>query len=330
MSESSPGYDGNVRLSLGRFLFRDELNRDHTVDLQFFGGGELTETLAAEQQLTGEDGIFVFDTVQDPITGGFQNVTRDARGLHVPAALDGSSPLNEDDILAFDSFDRATAMNLEYSSRFLNWEMNYHVAERMRRDRMELLPTGQWIRRASPGVTWDYTAGLRYFDMEERLDWFAHDVDSVFPDDDPTRFVDGHYALHTTNDLYGVQFGFGFTYQSDRWNFTLSTKQGAYINDARARRNLNWSPSDGTINPPDDFAHDLHENGVSYIGTGSIVGRYHLRQNWSLRAGWEFMYITGLALAPNQVNFNPAIGQQLDLVGDVLYHGVSIGSEIYW
>lgn len=328
LGESSPGYDGNIRLTLGRFLFRDLKNRDHAFEMLFFGGSELNESLAAVAQLTGTaEGLFV------PGQDLFGNaIVRDQRGLHVPRSIDGTTPLNADELDGFLSFDRADAMTLDYSSRFLNWELNYNVAERLDKDRMELMPSGEWVRRAAPGITYDYAAGLRYFDLEEVLDWTATNIDSLVGETTDLGTVaaapDGSYRLHTTNDLYGMQLGFGMTYQTDRWNVSLSTKQGFYINDARARRILTYTGDAAAAG--NNFNLDLHENGLSYIGTGSVVARYHLRQNLSLRAGWEFMYITGLAFAPDQANFNPAVGQQLHLTGDAIYHGVNFGAEMFW
>ncbi|MEQ8847360.1 hypothetical protein [Botrimarina sp.] len=334
LGESSPGYDGSMRLTLGRFLFRDIQNRDHCLEALFFGGNDLEESVAAEAQQLG-----IGQGIDQLLTSGQQ---RNAQGLHVPAGIDGSAPFQVDSSFAFPSFDQATSMQADYVNRFLNWELNYNVSGRSDKDRMELLPSGEWVRRAASNITYDYSAGFRYFDLEEQLFWRATEIRSLgtsqqfIVGDPPNQAVatvysdtpDGAYRLHTTNDLYGLQLGAGVSYQTDRWSVTLSTKQGFYINDARSRRQLTFT--DDNDADENNFNLDLHENGVSYIGTGSIVARYHLRQNLSLRAGWEFMYITGLALAPNEANFNPAVGQQLHLVGDVLYHGVNAGAEFYW
>ncbi len=314
LGESSPGYDGSARLALGRFLFRDQANRDHTFEMVVFGGAEWDERLSAEAQIDATEGGLIL--------GGTPR-----RGLHVPGFFDGSTPTDLDIAVSFVSFDQANTMDVEYASRFHSWEWNYNVAQRMRKDRMELLPSGQWVRRASPGFTWDYTAGLRYFDVEERLDWSATDIATVDRTDGNT---DGSYNIRSSNNLFGLQLGAGLTYETDRWNVTVGTKHGFLINDARATTALNYTDPDGDA-AIDLFDHttDLHENSLAYMATGSILARYHLRPNISLRAGWEFMFVTGLALAPNQADFNPATAQ-LHTTGDAFYHGVSFGSEFYW
>lgn len=326
LGESSPGYDGSARLALGRFLFRDQSNRDHTAEMVVFGGAEWQENLGAEAQLgdtIGSDGLPVGLFQLNPATGEI----RDQRGLHVPIETDSSGPLRIDDILAFSSFDMSQAMEVEYASRFHSWEWNYNMAQRMRKDRMELMPSGEWVRRASDGFTWSYLAGLRYFDVEERVDWYATDIASV---DTTNGDTDGFYDIDTSNNLFGFQLGAGLTYETDRWNVTVSTKHGFYVNDARATTALTYTDPDNDFAvTQNNYTTDLHENGLSYLTQGSITARYHLRPNLSLRAGWEFMYVTGLALAPYQANFNPA-QNQLHITGDVFYHGVSAGTEYYW
>lgn len=331
LSESSPGYDGSARLSLGRFLFRDQANRDHTFDMTVFGGAELTDRFGATAQLLGANEGLVLRNVA--------GLSRINQGLQVPSGFDGSTPDRIDDPNGLTSFDGATTSNAEYASRFHSWEWNYNMAQRMRKDRMELQPSGEWIRRASPGFTWNYLAGLRYFDAEERLDWAATEIRSVGgvigpAPDDPTLPVivsdtNGFYDIDTSNNLFGFQLGAGMTYESDRWNVTVSTKHGFYVNDARSTSALTFTNPNDTSVGLNNYQNDLHENGVSYLTQGSIVGRYHLRPNFSLRAGWEFMYVTGLALAPNQVDFNPA-ENQLSVTGDAFYHGISVGTEYYW
>jgi hypothetical protein len=340
VSESSPGYDGAARLALGRFLFRDLANRDHNFEMVVFGGAEWNEQTAAVAQLTDPgEGLYelrsdIFGT--SPVVG-------------LPPTVEvfdqrGSGPTRVDFIPSFVSFDRSRAMQTEYSSDFQNWEWNYNVAQRMRRDRMEMNPAGQWVRRAQPGITWDYLAGLRYFDVSERFDWNAQGIvidappitftqvtQGVYENNDPMQFTEtaGAMNIRTSNNLFGIQLGGGLTYETDRWNVSLHTKHGFYVNDARAATTLTFTdPNDPSV-AVNNFGRDLHENGVSYLTQCGVTARYHLRPNLSLRIGWEFMYVTGLALAPNQIDFNPATNQ-LHITGDSFYSGVTAGTEFYW
>ncbi|TWT88668.1 hypothetical protein Mal64_21550 [Pseudobythopirellula maris] len=287
---SDHGSEGHGRLTLGRFLFRDLNNRDHTAEMVVFGGGEHYQRQQADSTFPG--GITLTTSV----------------------LIDSTTP----------SLDQSDSMSMDYDSRFHSWEWNYRVAERLNHDRMELMPSGNWVRRAPHGYTKEYLFGLRLFDLEEELLLEAQGVRSVNQTDGST---DGDFRVKTSNNLFGPQFGLGLTYETDRWNVSFHGKNGVFINDASLSRSLayNNSPS-GTA---DDFSREVNRNKLSYMMQAGIVGRYHLRPNLSLRASYEVMYVTSVALAPDELDFTP---EKIDfsVSGDPFYHGVSFGTEYYW
>lgn len=317
LGEASPGAEGMPRLALGRFLFRDAANRDHTTEIVVFGGGEWIDRQGIQATLLAPG-------------DGLDNPVRNAQGLQTE--LDGDTVTNIDESEGLVSFDGSEAMEIEYQSRFHSWEWNYSVAQRMRKDRMELDPSGQWVRRASDGVSWDMLAGFRYFDLEEGVDWLATNIRSLDPDGNATNpanlETDGAYRVSASNNLFGGQLGLGLTYDSDRWNVTFFSKHGLYVNDGRITADVTYTDLPTGVDDP-SFSRDNHENSVVYLLQGGITGRYHLRPNLSLRAGWEFLFVNNVALAPNQIDFNPA-ADRLDLTGDVFYHGITAGTEYYW
>jgi hypothetical protein len=78
-----------------------------------------------------------------------------------------------------------------------------------------------------------------------------------------------------------------------------------------------------------NFINRITEDEISFIGETRLIARWHLRPNMSLRAGYELMYVTSVALAPHQVNFIPGF-TKLATSGDPFYHGASFGLEGYW
>ena len=78
---------------------------------------------------------------------------------------------------------------------------------------------------------------------------------------------------------------------------------------------------------PQASARDV---GVGFIGdmNYSIVRR--LNQKWSLRAGYNLIWISGVALAPNQFDFS--LNQTITLAGagNVFLHGANLGLEAQW
>jgi hypothetical protein len=234
--------------------------------------------------------------------------SRNNFGLFVPFAIDGGNP----------SFDGATRQTLAYSSHYSSFELNYRVKQRMSRDQLVMDPDGSWHRAASPGATYDYLVGLRMMEMRDILDWQAEDVFALGSD--------ATYLLRTDNDLFGFQMGTGISLEHSRWSLGAKAKGGVFVNDALGRSTLDFTDEDDNN---DDFDLRLTNDELSFIGEFHLIGKWHLTPSFSLRAGYELMYLTSVALAPNQANFIPEFAT-LSTTGDPFYHGASFGFEGYW
>ena len=137
---SQPGEDTSVRVTLGRFILRDQRNRDHTAEFTVFGGG---------------------DFVQTP------DVTSEAAfGLYVAWPRSGGNR----------SFDQSTWQKVTYSSTYNSFEFNYRVKARMGRDQLIMDPDGGWRRSANKGLSRDYLIGMRILEMRDILNWQAEDI----------------------------------------------------------------------------------------------------------------------------------------------------------
>ena len=280
---SRPGAEGSARFTLGRFLFRDMCNRDHSVEFTAFGGGEWAQNAN--------------------ITSRNPNTQR----LNVPFSIDLNNL----------SFDSAVSMDMGYASRFNSFETNYRVRSRMTRDRMLMDPTGEWVRQATPSLITDYLVGLRYFDLIEQVRWNAFDFSGA-PDSS------GFYNIDTDNHMFGFQLGTGFTYEQGRWSASLTSKIGVNLNDTAS--NTAFARTDM---PDNDFTTTSRDTTFSFIGQSGIMLKWHMRPNLSLRAGWEMMYVTSVALAPHQINFRPDENPVV-YTGDPFYHGAAFGFEGFW
>jgi Putative beta barrel porin-7 (BBP7) len=280
LNGSLPGEYASVRATLGNFLFRDSLNRDHSVEFTVFGGGDWRQ----DRQ----------------ISSSVDN------GLFVPFRIDGGNR----------SFDQSTHQQITYTSDLNSFELNYHVRSRLDQDQLVMDPNGEWHRAANVGIRRDYLAGIRFMQLAENLDWQAQDI--------VTAGADGSYLIHTDNDLIGFQLGGGVAYQASRWSIGTSVKGGVYLNDALGESNLSFT-ADNTAGA--DLR--LRENQLSFEGEFQIQGKYHITPNVSLRAGYNIMFITSTALAPNQATFITDYNF-LNTTGGPFYHGMSAGLEWYW
>jgi hypothetical protein len=55
----------------------------------------------------------------------------------------------------------------------------------------------------------------------------------------------------------------------------------------------------------------------------------HVAENWSARCGYNAIWMNGMALAPNQVNFDGSL-MPIDTKSSVFMQGVDVGLEACW
>ena len=287
---SGPGVEGAPRLKLGRFLFRDHKNRDHVAEMILYGGGQWTQ--------------------QENLVANPNNILQ-TTSLIVPVTLGGGN----------DDFTGATRSQYRYDSRFNSVELNYHLKTRMLKDRIEMEPSGHWVRRAQPTVTRSFLAGVRYFDLNEDIDWDAFGIPDA---DNDTNLESGNYVVRIDNDLIGTQLGFSWNYETARWSAGMRSKAGMYLNrlDLRSSFLVTGDLTQGSTN--------LDEHNLSFISETAGIFKWHLRPNLSLRASLEVLFLASMATAERQIDFIPSGSPSITHTSDIVYLGGAIGLEQYW
>ncbi|MFM9962278.1 MAG: BBP7 family outer membrane beta-barrel protein [Planctomycetaceae bacterium] len=167
-------------------------------------------------------------------------------------------------------------------------------------------------------LTW--FAGFRYLNVGERLNITA---DSVTPGEQ------GTYNTRTTNNLYGAQLGARMRRTQGRFGWDASGQAGLFGNDAQQSQLVQDFPAGS----PALRNESTSRGGVAFVGQGNISGLYALTNVWNLRAGYNVIWIEGLALAPDQLDFNFATagsGTRVNNDGGLFLHGVNIGLEARW
>ncbi|MCC6494564.1 MAG: BBP7 family outer membrane beta-barrel protein [Pirellulales bacterium] len=286
----SPGAEGMGRVKLGRFLFRDSRNRDHLLEASWWGGGSFEQAVSLESATASAAAN---------------------TGLQVSNFIDRVNP----------SFDGASAMDFFYRNQTNSAEVNYEVRQRMDRDQLVLQPSGQWVRTASPTRTLSFLTGIRYVNLRELLDWNSTDNVATTATDEG-----GFYNVMTENNLLGTQIGGSLSQETARWSVTASAKAGAYWN----RIDLNSSFQVGETTVRTSGRTNSEEDDLAFVGEAEILGKWHLRPNVSLRAGFGLLFIDSVALAPHQVNFVPGGYTAIANAGDSVFLGGSLGLESYW
>lgn len=143
-----PGQDVAARGTLGNFLFRDDHNRDHTIEFTAEGGGSWEQDRTVSS--VAEHGLFV------PFFQAGHNRT----------------------------FNQSTTQEIDYGSDLSQLELNYRVRGRLGHDQLVMDPNGNWHRSADAGFEKEYLVGLRFVDMNENFDWSATDIVNVGDDGD--------------------------------------------------------------------------------------------------------------------------------------------------
>lgn len=173
LSKSHPGEDIAVRLTLGRFLMRDEHNRDHVAEFTVFGGGDWVQDISISAPSANQP-------------------------LFTPYSVSGSQ--NRD-------FSGSTLQRTLYTSRFNSFEANYKVKQRLGRDQMVMDPNGNWRRTADNGWNRHFLAGLRYLELFETIDWQAENI--ITTGTDGTYIINTRNSLFGAQVGCGTQYETG-------------------------------------------------------------------------------------------------------------------------
>lgn len=177
----------------------------------------------------------------------------------------------------------------------------------------------------------DYRSEMNSFEVNYRH-WFLPEF-SVLAG---VRYVNWHEDLnaatgvppaavnlvdHTSNNLFGFQIGGDYKQTfGDRFGIEFGGKAGIYGN----RTDL-----DGTLTSPGAMAASTSAGAwrTSFVGELSLVGTYNLTHYLQFRAGYEVMWLEGMALAPDQAILP---GGAVNNRGGVFLHGAIVGLELQW
>ena len=140
----------------------------------------------------------------------------------------------------------------------------------------------------------------------------------------------GAYTITTSSQMFGPQFGFKTKRRWHKWaleGWAKATLAGTFLDSDSAP--ITTATGGAFQYRPQTSARDV---GVGFVGdiNYSLVRR--LNHRWSLRAGYNLIWLSGVALAPNQFDFTftTTSGTQLVDGGSVFLHGANLGLEACW
>ena len=208
----------------------------------------------------------------------------------------GSLPFN-----GFQETGQANLHSIAYSSELNNGEVN------LRR---------RWIS-SNCLYHGSYLAGARYLRLREDFEHFTQS---------PNGQLDS--IVSTTNNLVGFQIG-GDLYACVSSRFKVGGEVEAGVFGIRAKQETSVNATT-TVPPISEFEKN---NDVAFVSEASFIALFRVTPRFKIRAGYQLLYINGVALAPENYNtVPPFFGRNtfLDDNGHAFYHGASAGFEWTW
>jgi hypothetical protein len=138
----------------------------------------------------------------------------------------------------------------------------------------------------------------------------------------------GAYRTWTTNNLIGLQFGTEYTHELFfHWlYFSVEGKGGAFVNFAD-QKNLLFNS--GTTYDQRSARETQYSSTLDLSFAVSALLGSHL----TLRGGYTFLFLDGIALATDQLDTNPTLANSRDFIADkgaMTLQGPFVGGEIAW
>ena len=138
------------------------------------------------------------------------------------------------------------------------------------------------------------------------------------------------YRVQSSSNLIGAQIGLRRRRDWDRWAIEGTAKAGL----AGSVMSQSSGPITGTITPGPAFRDPTSASagGVGLLSMINASAIYRITDHWGLRAGYNLIWLDGVALAPNQWDFtdNASSGTSLVGGGGLFLHGANLGVERRW
>ncbi len=138
------------------------------------------------------------------------------------------------------------------------------------------------------------------------------------------------YSVTTASNMFGAQVGLRRRADWCRWAFERTYKVGLAGTSLYQSAGPITSPLGG-----DTIYRDAQSDAIGGVGLLSqinLTAVYRINRQWGLRAGYNFIWLAGVALAPDQWDFTDTAdsGSQLINGGGLFLHGANLGLERRW
>ncbi len=266
-----------ARITIGDWLGRDQLDRDRSLELVYYGG-------------------FSF----------FQRDTRNALpGDVIITPLDPTSP-----------YFVGTTYETTHHTLFNSLEGNFRLARRLGRDQLVMSPNGTWTRRAPRGFLPALLIGTRVVNLND-----SFTLATAAPD------RSGRYAVDTQNWLWGLNVGGELVSRNEFFFWGLRGRGTPSMNFAATQQAATGT---APAEPPLDQAGSATRFTAGFVGDLSLFAGWQITPRFALKAGWDFLWVAGIATAPRQFNLATTRTDPIDPGGQMFLNGLALGCEGRW
>ena len=179
------------------------------------------------------------------------------------------------------------------------------------------------------GAGFSVLGGLRYLNVNENFDF--HSVD------DGTAVQLESTLASASNNMLGVQVGSAYCGRIGIVGLQAQGAVGLLINCADQKMTNVTTP---LTTPVVNLTTGGDQTTTTAMFELGLMGTLQVHRNLCFRGGYQLLYLSGLALAPEQLallnndivngTISGSTGQGLSDRGNVLYHGPSFGAELTW
>lgn len=209
----------------------------------------------------------------------------------------------------------ATQYQTKHNTIFNSLEWNYKLARRLGRDQLVMGPNGNWSRHAERAFLPALIVGTRVVNCNDSFALLASGNNRA-----------GDYAINAQNWLWGANLGGELISQNEFFYWGLRGRVTPSMNFAGQQQRVLGSQPGSTVNRSD--AASIVSAGV--VSDLSILAGWQVTPNFSLKVGYEFLWVAGIATAPRQFDLEGIRIGKVDPGGQIFFNGLSLGCEGSW
>lgn len=241
--------------------------------------------------------------------GGFSFFQRDSRnalpGDVIITPLDPTSP-----------YFIGTSYETTHHTLLNSLEGNFRLARRLGRDQLVMSPNGTWTRRAPRGFLSALLIGTRVVNLND-----SFSLATAAPD----RSSD--YAVDAQNWLWGLNVGGELVSRNELFFWGLRGRATPSMNFAATQQVATGiAPAEPTL----DQADSATRFAAGFVGDLSLFAGWQITPRFAIKAGWDFLWVAGVATAPRQFNLDNTRSDPIDPGGQMFLNGLAFGCEGRW